>query len=75
MQVQILPGLLNKKMFKRIKQFFGEVKAEMKKVSWPTAKETKASTLVVVVVVAILSAFIGVTDFVFSFIFSKVVFK
>ena len=53
-------------MFKKIAEFFREVKLEMTKVSWPTKDETIGSTVVVIVVVAIVSLFIGVIDVLIS---------
>jgi len=46
----------------RIGQFLRESRFELKKVTWPTPKETFASTSVVVVVVIIVSVFLGVVD-------------
>jgi preprotein translocase subunit SecE len=43
-------------------QFLKEVKVELKKVVWPSRKQTAASTLVVVVLVVILSLFLGLVD-------------
>ena len=43
-------------------EFIKEVKAELKKVTWPTRKETLSSTYVVLVVVAVSSAFLGLVD-------------
>jgi len=42
--------------------FLKEVKAELKKVTWPTNKETLSSTYVVLIVVVIASTFIGLVD-------------
>jgi preprotein translocase subunit SecE len=44
-------------------QFLREVKIELKKVTWPSKKETVASTAVVIIVVMIVSAFLGIVDF------------
>lgn len=44
-------------------QFLREVKVELKKVTWPTRKQTLGSTLVVVVLVMIISLFLGAVDF------------
>jgi len=44
-------------------QFLREVKIELKKVTWPSKKETMASTAVVIILVIIVSAFLGVVDF------------
>jgi preprotein translocase subunit SecE len=43
-------------------QFLRESKVELKKVSWPSRKETMASTVVVIVLVIIVSAFLGLVD-------------
>ena len=50
----------------RTGKFLREVRAEMRKVSWPDRKELVSSTVVVVTVVVVASAFIGLIDFVFS---------
>jgi preprotein translocase subunit SecE len=39
----------------QVREFLGEVQIEVKKVTWPTQKETVAGTVSVVVVVAIVS--------------------
>jgi len=44
------------------KQFLREVRAELKKVTWPSWKGTMASTSVVIVVVIIVSIFLGIVD-------------
>jgi len=59
-------------MLQKIKKFFSEVKAEMQKVTWPTWEELRGSTMVVLVTMAILSVFIGVTDFVMSQLISTI---
>lgn len=45
------------------KVFLREVRVELKKVTWPSRKETVASTAIVVILVVIISAFMGVVDF------------
>lgn len=47
----------------KAKQFLQEAKVELKKVTWPTPKQTLASTSVVIVVVVIISVFLGIVDF------------
>jgi preprotein translocase subunit SecE len=49
-----------------VRTFFDEVRQELKKCSWPTWGELKESTVVVIVSVFILSAFVGVSDFVLN---------
>jgi len=43
-------------------QFLREVKVELKKVTWPTRKQTLGSTAVVIVLVMIISFFLGIVD-------------
>ena len=43
-------------------QFLREVKVELKKVTWPTRKQTMGSTVVVIILVIIISLFLGVVD-------------
>ena len=49
-------------MFKRIAEFFQEVKLELKKVVFPTKKEVIGSTWVVIFTVLISAAFLGMVD-------------
>jgi preprotein translocase subunit SecE len=43
-------------------QFLREVKVELKKVTWPSRKQTMGSTLVVIILVMVISLFLGVVD-------------
>jgi preprotein translocase subunit SecE len=43
-------------------QFLREVKFELKKVTWPTRKQTMGSTVVVIVLVTIIAFFLGAVD-------------
>jgi preprotein translocase SecE subunit len=43
--------------------------SEIKKVNWSSRKEIMVSTVVVIVVVVFMSAFLGLTDIVFQFLF------
>ena len=52
-----LKGYINKGL-----QFLREVKVELKKVTWPTRKQTVGSTVVVLILVMIISFFLGVVD-------------
>ena len=49
-------------MFGKIAKFLKEVRAELKKVTWPTRRELIGSTIVTVVVTLIVSVFIGIVD-------------
>ena len=52
-------------------QFFKEVWIELKKVHWPTWKETRAATIVVVVVVTVFAIFLGLMDFTLSHVVQR----
>lgn len=43
--------------------FLKEVKMELKKVTWPTRKQTTGTTVVVIIFVFIIAAFLGLFDF------------
>ncbi|MBW2450644.1 MAG: preprotein translocase subunit SecE [Deltaproteobacteria bacterium] len=43
-------------------QFLREVKVELKKVVWPSRKQTIGSTVVVLILVMIISVFLGMID-------------
>jgi len=48
--------------FELAKQFLREVKTELKKVTWPSRKDTLSGTLVVLVAVFIIAMFLGIVD-------------
>jgi preprotein translocase subunit SecE len=50
-----------------------ETVAELRKVSWPTRPEATQLTIVVLVVLAVMSAFLGTMDFLFSRLIAWVV--
>lgn len=56
---------------KQIIQFVREAKAELMKVNWPTKKQTMNYTILVIVVSALVAAFLGGLDYVFSLILKK----
>ena len=55
-----------KNIFNRINNFIKEAIAELKKVIWPTQKELKKSTIVVIFTIIIASIFIGLVDIFFT---------
>ncbi|NLN38456.1 MAG: preprotein translocase subunit SecE [Smithella sp.] len=55
-----------KQTINRALQFLTQARAELKKVTWPTRKQTLASTAVVMVVVAIIAIYLGVVDFILA---------
>lgn len=55
-----------KKLPGRIMQFFREVRAEMKKVIWPSKEEVLNYTLVVLITVCLAAGFVYLLDLLFS---------
>jgi preprotein translocase subunit SecE len=51
------PGVVQKSV-----QFLREVRIELKKVTWPSRKQTMGSTVVVIILVMIISLFLGLVD-------------
>lgn len=45
------------------REYLEDVKGELKKVTWPTRKETLTTGLAVVVLVVVISIYLGVIDF------------
>lgn len=60
-------------MFEKIKNFFKEVKIEIKKVVFPSRDEVVGSTKVVVVLVVVIAVFLGLIDMLLSKIIGLVV--
>ncbi len=52
----------NNKYVDQALQFLREVKVELKKVTWPSRKQTIGSTIVVIVLVLLVSFFLGIVD-------------
>jgi preprotein translocase subunit SecE len=59
-------------MLNKIKKFFVEVWLELKKVSWPTRRELRDSTLVVIISVFVLGMVIAVFDQISSWIINNI---
>jgi preprotein translocase subunit SecE len=53
-------------LMQKIMTFIESVKLELGKVTWPTRKETVATTSVVVMIVFIISLYLGACDIVLS---------
>ena len=60
-------------MVGKIKNFFKEVKIELKKVAFPSRDEVIGSTKVVVVLVLIVATFLGLIDMLLSRLISTIV--
>ena len=54
--------------FKRIVRYFREMKSELKKVVWPTFKQVKNNTGIVIVALILVGVIIAVLDFLFQFL-------
>ena len=50
-------------IIQKVTQFLKEAKVELKKVVWPTPKQTVASTAVVIIIVFIVSIYLGIVDY------------
>jgi len=55
-----------KNIFNKINNFIKEATSELKKVIWPTKKDLKNSTIVVISTIIIASIFIGLVDIFFT---------
>ena len=53
-------------MLNKTSEFLTHVKSELKKVTWPTRKETYASTSVVILLVIFVAVFLGAVDWMLS---------
>ena len=56
---------------RKIVSFLKEVKLEMKKVNWPTRKETIKYTLIIITVSIAVAAFLGGLDYIFTTLLNK----
>lgn len=56
------PVAKEKNFIDKAVQFLREVKVELKKVTWPSRKQTMGSTVVVIILVTIISLFLGLVD-------------
>ena len=61
------------KIFTKIWSFFKEVKGELRKVTWPTKKDTVKYTLIVIGVSLGVAFFLGFWDFILGYILNKFV--
>jgi preprotein translocase subunit SecE len=52
----------------KIATYFRELKAEFKRISWPTFKLVKNNTAIVIAFIVILGAFIALVDFIFNWL-------
>ncbi|MBO7209000.1 MAG: preprotein translocase subunit SecE [Clostridia bacterium] len=64
-----------KKKTNKVANYFKEVKSELKKVAWPTFKQVRNNTVIVLVCVLIVGAFIALLDLGFSAGFKAIIDK
>ena len=55
-----------KLILQKIIRFLREAIVELKRVTWPTPKQTMASTTVVIVIVFIIAIYLGIIDYVLA---------
>jgi preprotein translocase subunit SecE len=55
--------------------FLKESKTELKKVKWPTLRETLQYTLVVIIISLVVAIYLGGLDYIFSFLLRKFIIK
>ncbi len=60
-------------MFEKIKLFLQESRQEFKRVNWPTLRETRRLTLIVIGFSLGIALFLGVLDVIFSRLLSIIV--
>ena len=78
---QDLPGVFLKiinliiimKLIKKLTTYIRESIAELKKVTWPTKKETTNYTLLVIGISLAVAAFIGIADYILSIAVEQVI--
>ena len=59
-------------IIKKMQNYIQESIEELKKVSWPTKKETQSYTIAVITVSVIIASFLGILDLVFSNILKSI---
>jgi preprotein translocase subunit SecE len=57
--------------FTRLSQFLRDTRSEMKRVSWPTAKEVKNTTLITLVAVVFFAVYLFGVDHVWAFLITQ----
>lgn len=66
-------GFSPKSMLERITTFLKESQIELKKVTWPTRRETIRYTVTVIVISIAVALFLGGLDFIFQWILNNFV--
>lgn len=58
-------------LLSRIGQFLRDVRAEMKRVSWPTAKDVKNTTIITLVAVVFFAIYLFAVDRIWTFLLTQ----
>ncbi len=61
------------KLVTTVREFLGDVKAELKKVTFPSRQETLGSTSIVIIFCIIMSLYLSLVDSILIWLVSKVV--
>ena len=67
------PAPPTEKKSNRLVRYFKEVRAELRKVVWPTRKTTIRLTVIVFAVTTAMSLFLGLLDLIFSKLFALII--
>jgi len=57
----------------KIKNYIGNVKAELKKVTWPDKRILRNSTVVIIVFMIIMAVYFGIIDVIFAKLISLII--
>ncbi len=57
----------------RISKYFREVRAEVRKVTWPSRQEVLRLSAIVIAVMILMSAFMAIIDFAFSRLMAAII--
>jgi len=60
-------------IFSKTSQYIKDSIEETKKVTWPTKKETKQYTLLVLVISLTIAIYLGLLDYIFNFLLELVI--
>jgi preprotein translocase subunit SecE len=63
------------KLFRSIKNYLLETKIEIKKVSWPSKKETTRYLIIIIIFSGIVAAFLGLFDFAFLQLVEQIIIR
>jgi len=63
---------IGKDLPQRIRDYFGEVRSEMKRVSWPNKQEIYGITVMVILTTFVFGAYFYATDHAFSLIVGRI---